>query len=215
MAATPARPAANARTNWFLFEACRFINCRIAAAIWLGLPAVILPLALVFGGFAPWLVVGAFLLGLATWSPVEYILHRWIMHWQPANPRLHFWVEKLFPHDGHHLRPDDPGTVRRQQYPLCMMLVVFLVASIVVPMALTAPFFAGIGVGYLLYELVHFAIHQCPMAGPIGAKLKRNHYFHHFRDDTRNFGLTSPLWDWIVGTHFLQARPDRTGEGRA
>ena len=187
-------------SNWFLIEACRFPNCRLAAAIWLGQAIVVLALVSLFSAAPVWLVLSAFLAGMATWSPVEYILHRHVMHWIPLSPRLDRLVEKFFPHAFHHREPDNPGTVRRQQYPMAMIFLIFLGFSLVVPVAITAPFFAGIGVGYLLYELVHFAIHQCRMEGPVGRVLRQHHLFHHFRDDSVNFGLTSPVWDWVCGT---------------
>ena len=194
------------RSNWFLFEACRFKNCRIAAAIWVGQAVLVTGMALLVGVYPAWMTLSALVLGLLVWSPVEYVLHRFVMHWVPLSPSLDAWVEKLFPHAFHHRHPNDPGTVRRQQYPMAMIFLFFLVTALVVPVAIAAPFYAGIGLGYLCYELVHFAIHQCPMHGPIGRVLKRNHLFHHTRDDTVNFGLTSPAWDHAFGTHFLRQR---------
>ncbi|MGB3618930.1 MAG: sterol desaturase family protein, partial [Catalinimonas sp.] len=27
-----------------------------------------------------------------------------------------------------------------------------------------------------------------------------HHSIHHFKDDERAFGVSSPLWDWVFGT---------------
>ena len=32
-----------------------------------------------------------------------------------------------------------------------------------------------------------------------------HHAIHHYKDDTRAYGVSSPLWDWILGT-----MPDRS-----
>ena len=63
-------------------------------------------------------------------------------------------------------------------------------------------------------EFVHFACHQLPMTSRIGRVLRRHHAIHHHRDETVNFGVTSPLWDHVFGTLWRpqRARADRSAE---
>src|SRR5436190_1989493 len=108
-------------------------------------------------GVAP--VAGVFALGLLAWSLAEYLLHRFVFHFQPDTRwgrRLHFII-----HGVHHDFPHDP-----------MRLV--MPPSVSVPLALlfyfgfhaalgrewSLPAFAGFLLGYLIYDMAHFHIHH-------------------------------------------------------
>lgn len=62
--------------------------------------------------------------------------------------------------------------------------------------------YAGGALGYMLYDTCHFYFHH-------GDRFKNNsyikwmkkrHMIHHYKDSTKNFGVTSPLFDIIFGT---------------
>jgi sterol desaturase/sphingolipid hydroxylase (fatty acid hydroxylase superfamily) len=38
--------------------------------------------------------------------------------------------------------------------------------------------------------------------------IKRHHLFHHYRDESVNFGVSSPVWDYVFRT-VRRLRPDR------
>ena len=59
---------------------------------------------------------------------------------------------------------------------------------------------AGVIVGYLSYEVVHYAIHRSRWFRHLFRPWVRNHLYHHHKDDSRCFGVTSPLWDWVFRT---------------
>ena len=61
-------------------------------------------------------------------------------------------------------------------------------------------------IGYAAYEYVHYACHQLPVTSRIGRYIRRHHGIHHYRDETVNFGVTSPLWDYIFGTIYRPGR---------
>ena len=67
---------------------------------------------------------------------------------------------------------------------------------------------AGMILGYLSYELVHYAIHRSKWFRVYLRPLVRHHLYHHHKDDGRCYGVTTPLWDWIFGT----MPPQRTAE---
>ncbi|MGE5414237.1 MAG: sterol desaturase family protein, partial [Syntrophomonadaceae bacterium] len=54
--------------------------------------------------------------------------------------------------------------------------------------------------GYLCYDTIHFAVHHASGRSRILRPLKRHHFRHHYADSTRDFGVSSPLWDYIIGT---------------
>ena len=62
------------------------------------------------------------------------------------------------------------------------------------------PLFAGFLTGYLYYDFVHFSVHFPEQKVGWAAWQRRNHMQHHFKDEKRNFGVSSPLWDYIFRT---------------
>jgi len=63
------------------------------------------------------------------------------------------------------------------------------------------PFFAGFVFGYLCYDMLHYATHHFPMKTRVGAWLKHYHLLHHYQDERYGYGVSSPLWDYVFGTH--------------
>jgi sterol desaturase/sphingolipid hydroxylase (fatty acid hydroxylase superfamily) len=59
---------------------------------------------------------------------------------------------------------------------------------------------AGVIVGYLSYEVIHYAIHRVPWARRLLRPLASHHLHHHYADPSRCFGVSSPLWDWVFRT---------------
>ena len=69
---------------------------------------------------------------------------------------------------------------------------------------------AGWYTGSLLYDGMHMAFHfnwYIPIPG--FEAMKAAHMRHHFKDNTKEYGVTTPLWDWICGT----ARDTKTFKG--
>jgi sterol desaturase/sphingolipid hydroxylase (fatty acid hydroxylase superfamily) len=61
-------------------------------------------------------------------------------------------------------------------------------------------FMAGFWAGYAYYETVHYRIHFTAGEGWLLRRQRRAHFRHHFTNATRNFGVTTPLWDWVFQT---------------
>jgi hypothetical protein len=59
----------------------------------------------------------------------------------------------------------------------------------------------GIWAGFLYYEAVHYRVHFSLSPTGIIAKQRRTHFYHHFSNNKRCFGVTSPLWDYVFGTN--------------
>jgi 4-hydroxysphinganine ceramide fatty acyl 2-hydroxylase len=150
----------------------------------------------------PWYsMLGWAALGLLVWTFVEYAMHRFVFHYHPSSDwgkRLHF----LF-HGVHHDYPNDsrrlvlPPTV---SIPLATMFY-FLFRSVLAEQPL-APFFAMFLTGYLLYDLGHYALHHFPLRYKFWQDLKQHHMRHHYQEPDQGYGVSSPLWDWILRTEF-------------
>jgi 4-hydroxysphinganine ceramide fatty acyl 2-hydroxylase len=143
--------------------------------------------------------VGAlFLLGVLLWTLVEYLIHRYIFHYQPKTQwgkQLHFVL-----HGVHH---DYPNDARRLVMPpvISIPLAFFFFGLFFLLFGSLAPaVFAGLVFGYLCYDMLHYATHHLAMKRGVWLWLKQYHLRHHFKDDHVGYGISSPLWDYVFRT---------------
>ena len=146
-------------------------------------------------------ILGLFVLGIFVWSYTEYFLHRFIFHYKPKSQfgeRLHFMF-----HGVHH---DYPNDSRRLVMPpsvsIPLAVLFYYLFEAIIGNVLVAPFFVGFILGYLFYDLTHYAVHHFNIHNKIWLALKKHHMRHHFQDPEKGYGVSSPLWDEIVGTNF-------------
>lgn len=145
-----------------------------------------------------------FLLGLLIWTFIEYVLHRFIFHFPARSPRLQGLLY-LF-HGIHHQQPQCktrlvmPPVVSIPLAALFYGLFKLLVADLVGLPQWLGPLFAGFVVGYLGYDLTHYAVHHFRLNRGCLKYLKRYHMLHHFKTPEQRFGVSSPLWDIVFGT---------------
>ena len=62
------------------------------------------------------------------------------------------------------------------------------------------PAFSGFILGYLTYDYMHYHLHHHVPKTSFGKRLRTHHMRHHFQDHRYGFGVSSPLWDAIMGT---------------
>ncbi len=141
-----------------------------------------------------------FVLGLLVWSFTEYILHRYVFHFVPKSEwgkRIHFMF-----HGVHHDYPNDSTRLVMPPVVSIPLAVVFyfvfmkILGSFYLP-----PFFAGFILGYLTYDLTHYAVHHFSLHGKFSLYLKQQHMRHHYMDPDANYGVSSPMWDFAFGTY--------------
>jgi sterol desaturase/sphingolipid hydroxylase (fatty acid hydroxylase superfamily) len=142
-------------------------------------------------------VTGLFLVGVLLWTLLEYLIHRYIFHYEPRTrlgKRLHYII-----HGVHH---DYPNDARRLVMP----------PSISIPLAF---FFYGLSanfrtpgtacicrIGFRLRLLRHAPLCDAPfpMKRGLWLWLKQYHLRHHYKDDQVGYGISSPLWDYVFRT---------------
>ena len=130
-----------------------------------------------------------FAAGVVLWTPLEYVLHRYVFH-------------RLAPHFQHH---DSPTELRFIFAPLSFSAVLAVILFGLFGVAAGswqrgALIEAGVVSGYLCYEALHVWIHSPRAGGAILTALRRHHYYHHFADDTKCYGVVTPFWDRIFRT---------------
>jgi len=145
-------------------------------------------------------------IGIAVYSIVEYLMHRYLYHDEPNNRILRFLTADVArAHIKHHKEPAKyGGAINGNQLPVVGLATVIAVVLYLTPLPTSGVMF-GVAAGtlsYLAQELVHFGCHQLPMRGRFLSAMKRHHMLHHYRDDTANFGILWSVWDVWLGTHF-------------
>lgn len=159
--------------------------------------------------------------GLLVWTIAEYVIHRFAFHppqWIeddtrriaarlgpddaviPALPTLRHKFYFLV-HGVHHDYPNDstrlvmPPSVSIPLAAVFYYLFQSAVGSVAAPAT-----FAGFIAGYLAYDTIHFATHHVRPRSSVSRSLKRRHFRHHYADSEKDYGVSSPLWDAILGT---------------
>ena len=196
----------NKQVRIFKSDFCEFFS----STPWYAIPMLYLPIACVVLYFqlsylredysflrAIVLVV----LGLFEWTFTEYILHRFIFHFEENLP-VYPWVFGIhfLTHGIHHAFPEDPG---RLVFPIFLGVIVgslkFFLNSQLYPLDDAVFLMEGWGMGYICYDMIHYYVHH---AGSFNffQYMKIYHQKHHHKDPDNGFGVSSPLWDLVFGT---------------
>ena len=141
-------------------------------------------------------------IGILIWTLLEYVLHRYVFHAQVPlrNPQLREIVNAS--HLSHHAAPRDAAKVLVQPlFAFAISLILYGVFIGVLRNAFSAAgVIAGVWAGFLYYEAVHYRVHFSLSPSGLIAQQRRTHFYHHFTNNKRCFGVTSPLWDFVFGT---------------
>jgi sterol desaturase/sphingolipid hydroxylase (fatty acid hydroxylase superfamily) len=149
-------------------------------------------------------VPACFLMGLFVWTFVEYNVHRFFFHFSPRTA----WQERivfLF-HGVHHAQPSmKTRLVMPPAVSIPMGAFFYFFFYLLLGQALgqphwVGPLLSGFTVGYVTYDMMHYATHHFPMRWGVFKYLKRHHMLHHYKTPDQRFGVSSPLWDWVYGT---------------
>lgn len=156
--------------------------------------------------FFAWLM-----LGLLAWTLTEYIMHRYIFHFHPTSDwgkKLHF----IF-HGVHHDYPCDRlRLVLPPSVSIPLATGFYFLWSSFIPKPGFFIFFAAFLLGYLIYDMFHYAIHHLEVKGKLWNTLKTHHLKHHYVDPDAGFGVSSPLWDHIVRSNFKDEKGNKKRE---
>jgi dihydroceramide fatty acyl 2-hydroxylase len=146
----------------------------------------------------------SWLLGVAFWTWLEYMVHRYILHGVfPDGPRLQHVLHRLFDHlhVKHHERPWDGNHINGTIKDTAPFLIpAFLLALALPPQTLLA-FLCGLTQAYVAEEWVHYSVHFHHFDNRYFRYIRRHHLYHHSqRGREVGFGLTSGAWDVVFDT---------------
>jgi len=131
--------------------------------------------------------------GLLLFSFVEYCFHRWLFH------AGHGALERG--HTKHHEQPLGYDALPFFVPPLIAIMLTATLSLLISPGA--AMLLVGaIAGGYASYGVAHTAIHQLRFRRPLARRWAASHHIHHHHPES-NFGVTTPLWDIVLGTRYL------------
>ena len=140
--------------------------------------------------------VGLFLGGAVFWTLFEYLFHRFVFHFEPKGEfQTHL---QFVMHGVHHQYPHDKDRLVMPITVSIPMAALLFGAFWLVLGEMTFGFFSGFMVGYLIYDMMHYALHHAEtFQSAFFNRVRKHHLAHHFRDTRKGFGVSSPLWDVI------------------
>lgn len=131
-------------------------------------------------------------LGFVSWSLIEYVLHRLVLHELP--------VFKVW-HAAHHERPSALICTPTVLSAILIGTMIFMPALWMLSLWHAIALTFGVLVGYLAYAITHHGIHHWKANN---AWLRQRKYWHalHHKPTGRSafYGVTSSFWDHVFGS---------------
>ena len=190
-----------------LFEAMSKVHFTVPLYIYLPVIGYFLYEAIVDYNFTFGTIILLIIVGIAVWTIAEYTLHRFIFHFSAKSEfgkKIHF----IF-HGVHHDYPSDSKRlVMPPSVSVPLAVLFYFLFKLILGGTLVAPFFVGFIAGYLFYDMTHYAVHHFNIRNKFWLALKKHHIRHHFENPELGFGVSSPLWDEIIGTNFAKKDSD-------
>lgn len=144
-----------------------------------------------------------FVAGLFVWTITEYFIHRFVFHYHPTSDlgkKIHFIC-----HGVHHDYPRDrKRLVMPPSASIPLALLFYGIFSLFIPHAYLVAFFPGFLTGYIVYDMLHYAMHHTNFKNPIFKQLRQHHMVHHYDEPTKGFGVSTTLWDIVLRSGFTR-----------
>jgi sterol desaturase/sphingolipid hydroxylase (fatty acid hydroxylase superfamily) len=144
--------------------------------------------------------------GIVTWMLIEYVLHRFIFHYDARSQ-----LGRRILHRTHLAHHENPGKTK----PLSGLVLGLAIAPEILVVAWGATgswraafyFLVGVAAGYFYYEWLHFYVHHARPRLKLFRYLRTYHLLHHHQTTELRFGVTSPLLDIIFKTFRPVSKP--------
>ncbi len=150
-------------------------------------------------------------IGLIIFFPSEYIVHRWVFHHFAGRPAGRIVSRQ---HIAHH---DDPPELdylfNDPRISVSIGVLYFAIYFAVTRDAGAAAALSfGNFLGLVYYEYVHLTAHRPGVRPwmPWNRFLKRMHLWHHYKNEHYWFGVTTKIFDRVLGSWRQPARVERS-----
>jgi len=142
---------------------------------------------------------GLILAGAVFWTFFEYFFHRFVFHFNATTPFQHSVLFTI--HGVHHQYPNDKD---RLVMPISVSIPLAALFGLLFVSLMGDKgwgFFCGFGVGYVSYDMMHYAVHHVQNSKlALFRRIRRHHMAHHYRDTRLGFGVSSYFWDRVFKT---------------
>ncbi|WP_268034299.1 sterol desaturase family protein [Algoriphagus sp. PAP.12] len=136
--------------------------------------------------------------GYISFTLVEYLMHKYFFHMEPNTPikdKLQYSV-----HGVHHDYPKDKDRLAMPPFVSAAYAAIFYLVFKLIMGDFAYYFLPGFLIGYASYLGVHYIVHAFNPPKNFLKILWVNHAIHHYKDPDKAFGVSTPLWDMILGT---------------
>jgi len=141
--------------------------------------------------------------GLLVFTLVEYLMHRFLYHL----PGVYEEGKIAYAlHGIHHKFPRDKKLLVMPPILSITLASIVLGINYLIFSKNGFAFTGGFLFGYAAYLSVHYIVHAFKPPKNFFKELWVNHSIHHYQNDDKAFGVSSPLWDYVFGT-----MPDKSG----
>jgi sterol desaturase/sphingolipid hydroxylase (fatty acid hydroxylase superfamily) len=137
-------------------------------------------------------------LGILAFTLVEYLMHKHFFHMEPDTPlkdKLQYNV-----HGVHHDYPRDKDRLAMPPFVSAAYSAILYLVFTLLMGDFALYFLPGFLLGYSGYLGVHYVVHVYNPPKNFLKVLWVNHAIHHYKDPDSAFGVSSPLWDYLLGT---------------
>ena len=145
-----------------------------------------------------WLGFAVLFAGIFVFTFVEYLMHRHFFHMEPDTPikdKLQYGI-----HGVHHDYPRDKDRLAMPPFVSAAYAAILYLMFTLLMGDFALYFLPGFLLGYAGYLGVHYLVHVSNPPKNIFKVLWVNHAIHHYKNPDTAFGVSSPLWDYLLGT---------------
>ncbi|MGI8893130.1 MAG: sterol desaturase family protein [Bacteroidia bacterium] len=159
---------------------------------------VVLGYGLATETFALWKIPVIFITGFILFSFVEYLIHRFIFHFEPKNEKQKKLMYAI--HGVHHEFPRDKDRLVMPPVISVLLAMLFFFFFNFIMGKYAFLFFPGFAAGYSTYLFIHYAVHAYRQPQNFLKFLWKHHTLHHYKDTDSAFAVSLPIWDVLFKT---------------
>jgi sterol desaturase/sphingolipid hydroxylase (fatty acid hydroxylase superfamily) len=139
-----------------------------------------------------------FPVGLLIFSLVEYLIHRFLFHFEAKSEKMEELKYKI--HGVHHAFPRDKDRLAMPPViSVCLALLFYGIFRLLLAEKVFL-FFPGFLAGYSIYLIIHYSVHRFRPPKNFLRILWSHHALHHYKSEDTAFAVSMPLWDYIFRT---------------